>query len=176
MVNLKQVILSFILPIIVTIIIPFIILVFIENRSVVNLINENLGFLILGIIFIGLGLILFIDCNWLFYKIGKGTLMGLPKMQTQSLIIVGPYKYVRNPMYISVVAIVIGEILIFGSWMLLIWVIGFWIMFNIYLLVAEEVGLEKRFGDEFIRYKQNVRSWIPRFKPYNPDEKVSLVK
>ena len=130
MVNIKQLMLSFILPIGTTILIPFIILVFIENRTVLNLINVNLGIMILGIIFVLLGLILFIDCNWLFYKIGKGTLMGLSnKMKTKNLIVVGPYKYVRNPMYIAVVSMVLGEVFIFSSWALLLWTLIFWIMF-----------------------------------------------
>jgi protein-S-isoprenylcysteine O-methyltransferase Ste14 len=170
MVNIKQVIFSFILPFMATIIVPCILLIFVENRTIFNLINTYIGFLVLGIIIIGLGIVLFLDCNVLFYKIGKGTLMGLPKMQTKNLIVVGPYKYVRNPMYISVVAIVIGEGFIFGSWVLLIWVLIFWIMFNVYLIVAEEKGLVKRFGDEYLHYKQNVRGWIPQLKPYKSDK------
>ncbi len=172
MANKKQLIFSFILPILVTIIIPSLLLIIIDNRTILNLFNSTFRFVIIGIILLGLGFILFLDCNILFYKIGKGTLMGLSKMKTTSLIVVGPYKYVRNPMYIAVVSMVLGESFIFGSWALFLWVFIFWIMFNVYLILAEEKGLAKRFGDEFIHYKQNVRGWIPQLRPYNPDEKT----
>lgn len=168
MVSVKQIIISFILPITVAIIIPYTLLLVIGRQPLVPLLNENLLFLILGFIILCLSLILFIKCNIIFVKIGKGTLMPHKDLETQSLIIVGPYKYVRNPMIISVILILVSESFIFNAISVLIWALGFFLGNIFYIPLFEEKGLEKRFGGEYLAYKNSVRGWIPHLKPYNP--------
>lgn len=171
MVSIKQILISLVLPIIVTILIPAIILILIELRTFVNLFNENLIVAIFGLIFLILGIILFIKCNYLFIKVGKGKLIPMKGLKTQILIIKGPYRYVRHPMIISVIVILFGEGLLFGSLYILLWDLIFFIGNTIYLPFSEDKDLEKRFGKQFFEYKNSVRAWIPRLTPYQKKEK-----
>ena len=65
------------------------------------------------------GLILFVWCVGLFARVGGGTLA--PWDPTRKLVAVGPYRYVRNPMITGVAAMLLGEALFFGSWVLALW-------------------------------------------------------
>jgi protein-S-isoprenylcysteine O-methyltransferase Ste14 len=78
------------------------------------------------------------------------------------------YRYVRNPMIIGVIIVLIGESIAILSFKIFIWVTIFFIMNNIYFLLYEEPDLLKKFGDEYSEYKKNVPRWIPRLTPYNP--------
>lgn len=164
MVNIKHVIFSLILPILTIIIIPFIILIKIDVKTIGTLFNSNLILYFIGIIIFILGLILFLDCIVIFYKIGNGTLMPLPSIETKSLIIAGSYKYMRNPMITGVLLIIISEAFLFGSLSILSYAGIFLIINMIYMPLSEEKGLIKRFGEEYLEYKQNVRAWIPKLK------------
>lgn len=166
MVNNKQLLLSLLLPFTVTIIIPSLILFNLEKRTLINLLSYDPIFLIIGLFVLGLGLIIFITCVRVFYKLGKGTLMPISKIQTQNLVIHGPYKYVRNPMIIGVIIMILSEAFIFSSINLLIYTLAFFIVNLIYIPLVEEKGLEKRFGQDFLIYRKKVRGWIPRIKPF----------
>ncbi|MFX1274042.1 MAG: methyltransferase [Promethearchaeota archaeon] len=168
MVNKKQVLFSFLLPIILGFIVPFLLVWLIERRSFLILWNQNLFFLIFGFVILGFGLALFIECNWLFYSIGRGTLVPITKIETRSMVIKGPYRYVRNPMIISVMIMLLAESLLFNSISILIYTGIFFIVNVIYMPLSEEKGLIVRFGDEFLHYKKNVRAWIPKLHSYSP--------
>jgi protein-S-isoprenylcysteine O-methyltransferase Ste14 len=103
-----------------------------------------------------------------FIKIGKGTLA--PWSPTRQLIIGGMYGYVRNPMIMGVLTVLIGESISTLSLNIFIWAIAFFIINNIWYLVYEEPNLEKKFGNEYIKYKKNVRRWIPKVEPYKPEK------
>lgn len=166
MVNFKQILLSLLLPIIVAILIPFFILFFVEKKSLLDFTAINYFYLSLGLILLPLGLSLLLKCISLFYTKGKGTLMPVSSIETRKLVIVGPYKYVRNPMIIGVIIILLGEALVFNSWIILAWALVFFLANLIYIPLIEEKGLLKRFGQEYINYKLHVSGWIPRFNPY----------
>jgi len=168
MVKKSHLLLSLLLPFFVTVIVPLFLLKVIANQLYFN---PNLILFFLGIILLALSLVLFIKCNLVFYKIGKGTLLDLEKLKTQKMVFVGPYKYVRNPMIISVILILVSESFIFGSLSILTWAIIFFITNLFYFPLFEEKGLEKRFGEEYLHYKKNVRAWIPNFKPYERSTK-----
>ena len=107
---------------------------------------------------IGLGL-----CIWtatLFVKFGKGT--PAPWNPPKKLVIRGPYRYVRNPMIIGVLLILLVEALLFQSWPIAAWLMIFFIGNSIYFPLVEEKSLEKRFGNDYKEYKAHVRRWIPR--------------
>lgn len=164
MVHIKQILVSLIIPFIFAVLIPFALLVFLEKM----LITQNLVFLIFGFSILGIGLLLFAECNWLFFKIGKGTLAPLPQIETKSMVIKGPYKYVRNPMIISVILILLAESFLFSSISILLYT-GFFFLINvIYMQLSEEKGMITRFGEEYLHYKKNVRAWIPKTHPYSP--------
>ena len=137
-----------------------------EGRTIFTILNSNLILLVIGFIVLGMGLLLWLDCVVLFYKIGKGTLFPSKKVETKSLVIVGPYKYVRNPMIIGVIITSVGESLVFGSMWILFFAFCFLIGNLIYIPLSEEKHLIERFGEEYIHYKKCVRGWIPKLKAY----------
>ena len=116
-------------------------------------------------ILLGLGLLLFATTVWLFVRIGRGTLA--PWSPTQRLVVVGVYRYVRNPMITGVFCLLLAEVLFFGSLALLGWLMIFVVLNLIYIPFLEEPRLEKRFGEDYTQYKQNVPRWIPRPRPWN---------
>jgi protein-S-isoprenylcysteine O-methyltransferase Ste14 len=111
------------------------------------------------------GLILFSWCVSLFARVGRGTLA--PWDPTRNLVIVGPYRYVRNPMISGVAAMLFGEALLWGSVTLGLWACVFMLINHAYFLLSEEPGLEKRFGESYRLYKASVPRWIPRLKPWH---------
>ena len=110
------------------------------------------------------GLVLFSWCVGLFAQVGHGTLA--PWDPTRKLVAVGPYRYVRNPMIGGVFAVLLGLALIWGSWVVGVWVLLFVLVNHTYFIFSEEPGLERRFGHSFLTYKANVPRWIPRSKPW----------
>ncbi len=157
---------SLLLPAFFAGLIPIFILFFIECRTISTLFTNMLFLAISGIVLFSSGFTLFIYCNLLFIRIGKGTLMPLKDLETKHLVIKGPYKYVRNPMINAVILMIIAEGFIFDSFIILIYAFIFFLINVIYIPLREEKYMEKRFNGEFIEYKQNVRRWIPNFKPY----------
>lgn len=115
-------------------------------------------------ILLGLGLLLLMTTVGLFVRIGRGTLA--PWSPTQRLVVVGVYRYVRNPMITGVFCILLAEVLFFGSPALLGWLAIFVVLNLVYIPLLEEPGLEKRFGEDYLRYKENVPRWIPRRRPW----------
>lgn len=103
-------------------------------------------------------------CVLLFARVGRGTLA--PWDPTQRLVVVGPYRHVRNPMISGVLAIVLGESLLLGSLRLLAWAGAFWLLNHVYFLLSEEPGLRHRFGEDYREYAANVPRWIPRPTPW----------
>jgi protein-S-isoprenylcysteine O-methyltransferase Ste14 len=74
----------------------------------------------------------------------------------------GPYRFVRNPMYVGVVAIVLGEALLLGAVALLWYAAVVWLAFHLFVLGYEEPTLGRSFGDEYKTYRENVPRWLPR--------------
>ncbi|MBD3229877.1 MAG: isoprenylcysteine carboxylmethyltransferase family protein [Candidatus Lokiarchaeota archaeon] len=169
LVNKKDILISLLLPISACIILPTLLFIFIDLNFFYNYLTFNIYLIILGIIFVILGVILFIKCNLLFFRIGKGTLMPISKIETKNFVIKGPYAYIRHPMISSVISIILGESLILSSISILLWCILFFIVNLIYFPLIEEKKLVKKFGNEYLEYKQHVRAWIPRLKPYKAD-------
>lgn len=111
-----------------------------------------------------IGLCLSIWTATLFMKVGKGT--PAPWDPPKKLVIRGPYCYVRNPMIISVILMLLAEALLFQSWSIAAWMVVFFIGNSIYFPLVEEKSLEKRFGDDYKEYKAHVRRWIPRLRAW----------
>ena len=117
-----------------------------------------------GALLIGNGLYYLFITIWLFNNIGKGTLA--PWSPTKKLVILGPYRYVRNPMISGVLMTLLGESIAFGSLGIFTWFLLFFIINHIYFIYSEEPGLTRRFGEEYLIYKKNVPRWIPRLRPW----------
>ena len=99
-------------------------------------------------------------------KGGGGT--PAPWDQVAQLIIHGPYRYVRNPMLIGVIVILLCEALFFGSGPLLVYAWLFLLANVAYFPLSEEPALLKRYVGDYQQYLDNVPRWIPRLTPYHP--------
>ncbi len=77
----------------------------------------------------------------------------------------GLYRYVRNPMYLSVATILLGELLLTRSTGLLIFAAVWFVIVNLFVIGYEEPYLRRRFGASYERYVASVRRWLPRFRP-----------
>jgi protein-S-isoprenylcysteine O-methyltransferase Ste14 len=115
-----------------------------------------------GVLVIAAGFALFVWCLTLFIRVGRGTLA--PWDPTKALVAAGPYRFVRNPMITGVITMLVGQALYLGSRVILGWAITFFVINNVYFVLLEEPGLERRFGDDYLRYKREVPRWLPRLR------------
>ncbi len=157
------------LPIMVTIVIPFILLLFSISSGLpwMFLYPFNFITLSLGLALISIGFSLVYKTNRAFANIGKGTLA--PWAPPKHFVVVGLYGYVRNPMILGVLIILLGEATTFGSHLIFTWFIFFWLSNHIFIILWEEPNLERKFGHEYNQYRKFVRRWIPRRTPWRPD-------
>lgn len=118
-----------------------------------------------GIALVAAGLALVVSTIALFARAG-GTLA--PWDPTDSLVVRGPYRRVRNPMITGVLTILLGEATLFGSASLLIWFATSLALNLIYIPRIEEPDLEERFGPDYETYRTHVPRWIPRLRAWNP--------
>src|SRR5581483_11538139 len=132
---------------------------------------------VLGGACICLGLVLMVATIRLFVTVGQGTLA--PWNPTQRLVVQGVYRHVRNPMIAGVFFVLLGEATLAASLPLFVWFAFFVIGNAVYIPLAEERGLVKRFGDDYLAYRRNVPRWIPTVRPWTggesapPDEKTT---
>jgi protein-S-isoprenylcysteine O-methyltransferase Ste14 len=89
-----------------------------------------------------------------------------PIAPPQSLVVTGLYRYVRNPMYVSVLAVVLGQAILFADGRLLAYGALFWLACHLFVLTYEEPTLAATFGAAYERYRANVPRWLPRLRPW----------
>jgi len=123
---------------------------------------------VIGIPLIAVGLVLIVGTIRLFASVGRGTLA--PWDATTRLVVSGPYRYVRNPMITGVLLVLLGEAASFQSLPVLLWFAVVFAVNAVYMPLVEEPGLERRFGDEYRTYKAHVPRWLPRTRPWSPEE------
>ena len=113
---------------------------------------------IIGVVLFLCGLILMLYCIYLFATAGRGTLS--PFDRTKNLVIEGVYRYSRNPMYVGVMLILIGETIITQSQNMLIYGVVVFIIFHLFILIVEEPRLRRDFGDSYDAYIKKTRRWL----------------
>jgi len=118
----------------------------------------------LGLGLLALGLTLMTITIRQFAREGKGTLA--PWDPTQRLVVNGVYRHVRNPMITGVLCNLAGEALLLRAPAIAAWFALFLLVNAIYLPFFEELGLAKRFGEDYRRYRAAVPRWIPRLRPW----------
>lgn len=116
------------------------------------------------------GLILFgsvvlLTCVWAFFASGQGTLA--PIDPPKQLVVVGLYRFTRNPMYNGVLAILLGEAWLFHSLAVLEYAAGFLVAAHLFVVLYEERALSSRFGESFREYRNAVPRWGFTFRPYD---------
>jgi protein-S-isoprenylcysteine O-methyltransferase Ste14 len=117
-----------------------------------------------GILLIVVGLPGLVDSFARFAVQGLGT--PAPIAPTQNLVVTGLYRYVRNPIYVAVVAIILGQATLFGDWRLIIYGGIMWVAFHAFVLAYEEPVLAQTFGAQYEEFRSNVPRWIPRLSPW----------
>jgi protein-S-isoprenylcysteine O-methyltransferase Ste14 len=122
------------------------------------------GIWAVGVVPIALGVPVLLLAIYKFATDGLGT--PAPMAPTKHLVVSGPHRFVRNPMYVAVVAIILGQSLVLGQPALL-WYAGIVASATaLFVHLYEEPTLAGQFGDEYTRYRQSVHAWLPRISPY----------
>ena len=119
----------------------------------------------IGIALIATGLPILLDSFARFALQGLGT--PAPIAPPHHLVVTGWYRYVRNPMYVALVAMIIGQGLLFGRTSVLEWGLVFWALTHLFVMFYEEPHLRRTFGSEYDAYRAAVHRWIPRLRPYS---------
>jgi protein-S-isoprenylcysteine O-methyltransferase Ste14 len=125
------------------------------------------AFRIFGVVPIVGGIPALLDSFARFALHGMGT--PAPVLPTEHLVVTGLYRYVRNPMYVGVAAVILGQAFLFGSIQLLGYALIVWLCFHVFVVLYEEPKLTGTFGDEYREFRRNVPRWIPRWKAWRKD-------
>lgn len=110
------------------------------------------------------GLVALVESFARFALKGLGT--PAPPLPTRSLVVTGFYRHVRNPMYVGVLSIIVGQALLLGSRALLGYALAVGLAFHAFVLLYEEPTLRARYGPEYDAYRAGVRRWWPRLRPW----------
>jgi protein-S-isoprenylcysteine O-methyltransferase Ste14 len=124
---------------------------------------------VLGVILLVAGLIALIQAFVRFVVEGLGT--PVPVAAPERLVVGGVYRYVRNPMYVAILAIVVGQALLLGQLGLLLYAAGIWLITAAFVRFYEEPALRRRFGADYEAYRRAVPAWWPRLRPWKPGER-----
>jgi protein-S-isoprenylcysteine O-methyltransferase Ste14 len=119
---------------------------------------------VVATVLIACGIVVLLDA---FIRFARADGTPAPTAPTAHLVVVGPYRFVRNPMYLAVLTIILGQALLFGSWGALIYAGIVLLLVASFVRGYEEPTLEDEYGDEYREYRQNVRGWIPRLRPWH---------
>ena len=123
----------------------------------------NIGiFRYLGVVPILIGASIYFWCAWDFTFAGKGT--PAPIDPPKELVVRGLYRYVRNPMYVGVGSVLVGEALLFQSLALVAYAGAGLLAVSLFVLFYEEPALTRKFGDSYRRYREAVPRWIPNIR------------
>jgi protein-S-isoprenylcysteine O-methyltransferase Ste14 len=117
---------------------------------------------VLGALLMIAGALLALACIFTFALIGRGT--PAPFDAPRRLVVAGPYRWVRNPMYIGAGLALLGAAVFFGSFGLALYAIAFWSAAHLFVLYYEEPVLRHRFGAEYEDYARTRRRWIPTWR------------
>jgi len=122
------------------------------------------AFRLFGVLLIVAGLPILLDSFARFALQGLGT--PAPIFPTRHLVVSGLFRYVRNPMYVAVVSLVLGQGLFFGSVRVLEYGIAVWVVFYLFVLIYEEPILLNSYGLEYEEFCASVPRWIPHLRTW----------
>jgi protein-S-isoprenylcysteine O-methyltransferase Ste14 len=124
---------------------------------------------VLGGILLLAGLIALVRAFVRFVVEGLGT--PAPVAAPEHLVVGGVYRYVRNPMYVAVLAAIVGQALLLGRLGLLLYAGAAWLLVAAFVRWYEEPTLTRRFGADYEAYRLAVPAWWPRLRPWKPGER-----
>ncbi len=114
-----------------------------------------------GLELVALGGGLAVWCVMTFALVGKGT--PAPFDPPRKLVIAGPYRWVRNPMYIGAGLVLVGTALFYRSEALAAFAAAFWVVVHAFVVLYEEPTLERTFGAQYSDYRNAVHRWLPKW-------------
>ena len=121
---------------------------------------------VLGGILLVAGLVALVGAFVRFVVEGFGT--PAPVAAPERLVVGGVYRHVRNPMYVAVLAVIVGQALILGRLGLLLYAAAAWLVVAVFVRFYEEPTLARRFGADYEAYRRAVPAWWPRLRPWSP--------
>ena len=113
------------------------------------------------------GVVVLLDSFVRFVLRGRGT--PAPVLPPTHLVVTGLYCHVRNPMYVAILGLVLGQGFLFGHPALLAYTVALWAAFHTFVVAYEEPRLRRTFGEEYDRFRANVPRWIPRLRGWRGD-------
>ena len=119
-----------------------------------------------GCVLVGAGGLVVLQAFARFVTEGSGT--PAPVAPTARLVVGGLYRYVRNPMYLAVGSMIVGQALLLGRATLLIYAALFAAVVVAFVRGYEEPVLTERYGEEYVAYCDAVPGWWPRRRPWTP--------
>ena len=119
---------------------------------------------VLGALLVAAGAVVLVDAFVRFVVEGIGT--PAPVAPTQRLVVGGLYRFVRNPMYLAVGATIVGQALLLGRPILLLYAVAFAVVVFAFVRGYEEPTLARQFGSEYEDYRRAVPGWWPRLRPW----------
>jgi len=114
---------------------------------------------IVGIVVMAAGGALVLETTTRFALHGRGT--PAPWAPPERFVERGSYRFVRSPMYLGVILLVVGQGLLLGRAVLYAWAVAAWLIFTSFLVFYEEPQLRERFGASYDDYRRRVRRWLP---------------
>jgi protein-S-isoprenylcysteine O-methyltransferase Ste14 len=117
-----------------------------------------------GAVLILAGLVVIVHAFARFVTEGIGT--PAPIAPPKHLVVGGFYRYVRNPMYVALVALILGQGLWLAQPSVLIYGVIVWVITALFVKIYEEPTLANTYGEEYEDYRRHVRAWIPRRSPW----------
>jgi protein-S-isoprenylcysteine O-methyltransferase Ste14 len=122
---------------------------------------------VLGGVVLVAGVIALVQAFVRFVVEGLGT--PAPVAAPERLVVGGAYRHVRNPMYVAVVAAIVGQALLLGRLGLVVYAGLTWLVVAGFVRFYEEPALASRFGADYEAYRRAVPAWWPRLRPWEPD-------
>jgi protein-S-isoprenylcysteine O-methyltransferase Ste14 len=112
------------------------------------------------------GLVTALGAAFLIQAFARFVIEGLgtpaPVAPPERLVVGGIYRWVRNPMYVAVIATILGQALLLGRSVLVEWALVFWALTAAFVHFYEEPNLRRRFGADYEEYLRTVPGWVPR--------------
>jgi len=124
-----------------------------------------------GVPLIAIGVLAYLRCAWDFAAVGRGT--PAPWDPPRRLIMVGLYRYVRNPIFLALLLVVLGEALYLEGGILLFYAAFLFSAFHLRVTLFQEPALREQFGDAYEQYRARVPRWLPTRRPFEPPRSSS---
>ncbi len=126
--------------------------------------SPPLALQVVGAVLLAAGVGVLATTVFRFAREGLGT--PFPAAPTEKLVVGGLYRYVRNPMYLAVIASILGQAALLGRAGLLVYAAIVWVTVATFVRAYEEPTLAAQFGEQYTAYRRAVRGWCPRLTPW----------